>query len=426
MSEHTETSPAIVPGPDQGAPSAPRPGQERARENWVISLISAGHFLSHFYILALPPLFPLLKTEFGVSYVELGLALTAYNLLGGLAQAPVGFLVDRLGPRPVLLAGLGLNAVCVMMMGFADVYGMLLVFAVIAGLGNSVFHPADYSILSGSVSAGRLGRAFSIHTFSGFLGGACAPVAMVALSAFTDWRTALIAVGIAGLLVWAVMALRRDVLEGEMPAEETSVEAKPDAATAGPSGIKLLMTAPVLLFLLFFIVFGMSSGGLYAFMVSALINLHGIGLEIANTALTAHLFGMVGGILLSGFIVDRFPRHFVTAAGALILAACMVILPAALSLSGGALVVIVTIAGIGFGAVLPPRDLMIRALAPTGQTGKVFGFIFVGYAVGTSLSPLLFGWYLDSGLPVLVFVTSAALALLALGVITAVHLLTQR
>lgn len=411
MSERTEISPAIAPGP----------GQERARENWVISLISAGHFLSHFYILALPPLFPLLKAEFGVSYVELGLALTAYNLLGGLAQAPVGFLVDRLGPRRVLLAGLGLNAVAVMAMGFADVYWMLLVFAVIAGMGNSVFHPADYSILSGSVSAGRLGRAFSIHTFSGFLGGACAPVAMVALSAFTDWRTALIAAGIAGLLVWAAMALRHDVLEGEAPAE-----AKPDGTTDGPSGIKLLMTAPVLLFLLFFIVFGMSSGGLYAFMVSALINLHGIGLEIANTALTAHLFGMVGGILLSGFIVDRFPRHIITAVGALVLAASMVILPAALSLSGAALVVIVTIAGIGFGAVLPPRDLMIRALAPAGQTGKVFGFIFVGYAVGTSLSPILFGWYLDSGLPVLVFVTSAALALLALGVITAVHMLTRR
>jgi MFS family permease len=165
------------------------------KDGWVIGLISAGHFLSHFYYLTLPPMFPLLKAEFSVSYVELGLAMTAYALLGGLIQVPVGFLVDHLfGARKVLLAGLGLTALAVTLIGFVHVYWALLVLAVIAGIGNSVFHPADYTILSSSIGERRLGRAFSIHTFFGFLGTACAPPVMLALSGWLGWRLAFIGV----------------------------------------------------------------------------------------------------------------------------------------------------------------------------------------------------------------------------------------
>lgn len=393
------------------------------RERWVVGLIGAGHFLSHFYALALPPLFPLLKAEFGVSYIELGLAMTAYSLLGGLLQAPVGFLVDRFGPRRLLLWGLGLNVVAVLAMGFADSYAMLLVMAVIAGLGNSVFHPADYAILSGSISAERLGRAFSAHTFSGFLGGACAPISVLALAGWSDWRTALIAVGLVGLAIWAMVALRRDVLTGEIrptgiqtePAQGQVMEAVPEPTRRGGAGsLGLLLSPAVLLFLLFFVLYGMVSGGLTAFTVSGLVNLSGFGFEEASAALTAYLFGVVAGILFGGVVADRFPRHLVTSAAALILTAGAVILPAVLSVSTVAVIAIMAVVGFGMGTVLPPRDLMIRAMTPAGESGKVFGFIFVGYSIGGSFAPVLFGWMLDAGQPAMVFFAAAALALASL------------
>ena len=404
------------------------------RDGWVIGLISSGHFLSHFYFLALPPMFPLLKAAFGVSYVELGLAMTAYNLLGGLAQAPVGFLVDRWGPRRVLLAGLGLNAAAVAAMGLVEAYWMLLALAVVAGMGNSVFHPADYAILSGSIGERRLGRAFSVHTFSGFLGGACAPVVMLALAGLTDWRTAFIAIGLVGLAVWAVMALRSGLLVGETGTTDKtraaqSVPAAGDGETGVParqSGLRLLLSPPVLLFLGFFIAYGMAGGGLAAFTVSALIDLQGVSLDWANTALTGHLFGVVGGVLVAGIIADRFRRHGVTAAGALLLAATVVLIPVVTGLSGVVLAVAMTVVGVGMGGVLPPRDLMIRALTPPGQTGKVFGFVFVGYAVGGAIAPLLFGWLLDQGLPALVFVLSALFLAIALVAISAARWLAGR
>ncbi len=381
-------------------------------ERWVVGLIGAGHFFSHFYLLTLPPLFPLLKAEFGVSYIELGLAMTAYNLLGGVLQAPVGFLVDRFGPRRILLWGLGLNAVCILLMGFTETYSMLLVLAVVAGLGNSVFHPADYAILSGSIAAERLGRAFSIHTFSGFLGGACAPVTMLALAQWTDWRTALIAVGLVGVAVWALVALRRDVLKGEAPppAKDGEAASPPKAA----AGLGLLVTPSVLLFLLFFIFYGMASGGITAFTVSALINLNGLGFEEASAALTAYLFGIVGGILLGGVIADRFQRHLLTATGSLSLAALAMVLPALMPVSGILVLAVMGVAGLGMGLVLPSRDLMIRSMTPAGESGKVFGFIFVGYAIGNSIAPVLFGWFLDGGRPSLVFTGACVLVLASL------------
>ena len=391
-------------------PKAPPVGNER----WVIGLIGAGHFLSHFYALALPPLFPLLKAEFGISYIELGLAMTAYNLLGGVLQAPVGFLVDRFGPTRILLLGLGLNALAVMLMGFTGSYSMLLLLAVIAGLGNSVFHPADYAILSGSVASERLGRAFSAHTSSGFLGGACAPVMVLGLAQWTDWRTALIAIGLIGLAVWAVVVIRRDVFKGEVRAAPAAASASVNSSAGLFAGIGLLLSPAVLLFLLFFIFYGMASGGVTAFTVSALINLSGLGFEEASAALTAYLFGIVGGIVAGGFVADRYPRQLVTAAGSLGLAAVAMCLPVVLPMTGVAACLVLAVAGFGMGLVLPSRDLMIRAMTPAGESGKVFGFIFVGYAVGGSIAPVLFGWFLDAGRPALVFAGGAVLVIMSL------------
>ena len=407
-----------------GAPKIERESGPGGREGWVVVLIGAGHYLSHFYALALPPLFPILKTEFGVSYIELGLAMTAYSLLGGIVQAPVGFLVDRLGPRRVLFVGLGMNAVAIGLMGFADVYGVLLVLAVVAGLGNSVFHPADYAILSGSIRPERLGRAFSIHTFSGFLGGACAPIGMLTLAYLIDWRTAMIAAGLVGLVVLAAMILRRDVfLDEQVP--EAEAEGTVASGTA-LSGVRLLMSPPVLMFLAFFIAYGMASGGLTAFTVSALVNLQGLGLDQANGALTGYLFGVVSGILLGGVIVDKFPRHLLTANGSLVLAAAAVITPVLIAPPGIGLIIIMTLTGVGMGAVLPPRDLMIKAITPPGESGKVFGFIFVGYSIGGGIAPLLFGWLLDRGMPGSIFILTAGFVAVSILAVTAAQYLVRR
>jgi FSR family fosmidomycin resistance protein-like MFS transporter len=379
----------------------------------AVTLISAGHFLSHFYALTLPAMFLTLKETFNVSYLELGLAVTAYNLLGGLAQAPMGFVVDHVGPRIVLLIGLGVNAIAIALMGLADTYDMLLVLALIAGLGNSVFHPADYALLSGSVTDDRLGRAYSIHTFSGFLGGACAPVIMLSIAAMFDWRTAFLIVGVVGLVVLAIMTIFGGSLLGE--------ERKQDAAhNSSPKNSMRLLTSPaILLFLLFFILYGLAAGGLVAFTASTLISLHGITTEWANLALSGYLFGIVGGVVLSGLAIDRLGRHAVIASLALLLAALAVLLPTTMSWDGVSLTMTMTVVGIGLGAVLPPRDLMVRASTPHGQSGKVFGFVFVGYTVGASLSPLFFGWLLDSNWPALVLGFAAIFTALSLVAILA-------
>ena len=166
-----------------------------------------------------------------------------------------------------------------------------------------------------------------------------------------------------------------------------------------------------LLFLLFFILYGMVSGGLTAFIVSALVNLQGVGLDTANTVLTGYLFGVVGGILLGGFIAEKFSRHMVIVTGAHMVIVASVILPAVVMVPGALLVVMLVITGIGMGAVLTPRDLMIRAFTPPGESGKVFGFIFVGYSIGGGIEPGLFGWVLDHDQAAMIFVMAALFAL---------------
>jgi FSR family fosmidomycin resistance protein-like MFS transporter len=353
-----------------------------------------------------------IQKEFGVSYVALGLVITAYNLIGGVIQAPVGFLVDRYGARYLLLAGFAVNALAVGLIGLVDGYWMLLVLAVLAGIGNSVFHPANYAILSASVAERKVGRAFGIHTFSGFFGGAVAPVTMGAMAAFWGWRAALIVAGAAGLAAVLGMGANGRMLETAAHGDAAR------RAKAGAKGVRtgwaLLLTPAMLLFFALFYSITFTTSGLYAFTISGLIELRGTPYAVANAALTGFLLLSSFGVLLGGFLADRVGRHDLMATIFLVLAAVTVVLPAYFDLPVVLLMVALSVSGLAFGTVQPARDMLVRAITPSGEMGKVFGFLSVGMSTGAATAPLLFGWALDQGSPQWVFLGAGFFMLITL------------
>jgi FSR family fosmidomycin resistance protein-like MFS transporter len=379
----------------------------------VMSLIGTAHFFSHFYILVLPPLFPLLRDEYGVGYAALGLALAVLNGVTGLTQAPVGFLVDRFGARAILIAGLGLFSVAIGLVGVFPSYPMLLALMVLGGLGNSVFHPADYAILSSAIDQRRMGRAFSIHTFGGFAGFALAPPVIVFLTALFDWRIALMISGAAGVAVTLLMlvnsdVLRSDVDDGHLPARSTG---------GGGAGVRLLLSGPILMALLFFAMLALSQGGFMSFSVAAIEALYRVPLAQATVPLTVYLAASAIGVLAGGWVADRTHQHrHVVGVSFLLVAIFSALIPELLpplAVTAG----LFALAGLFSGVVAPSRDMMVRAVTPPGASGKVFGFVTTGFNIGGIAGPLLFGFVLDHGDPGLVFWTIAGLSLLTLGVV---------
>lgn len=395
-----------------------RGGARPSGDGKIIGLIAAGHFFSHFYLLCLPPLFLFLQKDFAVSFVALGLAMTSYNLIGGVIQAPVGFLVDRFGARYLLLLGFGLNATAIMLIGLVEAYWMLLVLAVLAGIGNSVFHPADYAIMSGAISEKRVGRAFGLHTFAGFFGGSIAPITMGGLAALWGWRVALICAGIAGLATLAVMASNSRILGQAAPGRRAKRHEDEPRETGRSGGRKrgwsLLVTPAMLVFFGLFCAITFTTGGLHAFTISGLIELHEVPYAAANAALTGFLFASALGVLLGGFLADRIGRHDLVASLALVIAAGAMLVPLIDEVPTAILIVALCLSGLAFGTVQPARDMMVRAITPLGEMGKVFGFLSVGMSIGASLAPLVFGWLMDAGRPDGVFIGAAVFMMITL------------
>jgi FSR family fosmidomycin resistance protein-like MFS transporter len=385
------------------------------RDLKVMSLIGIAHFFSHFYILTLPPLFPVLRAEYGVGYAALGLALAILNGITGLTQAPVGFLVDRFGARTILIAGLALFSLAIGLVGVFPSYPMLLALMVLAGLGNSVFHPADYAILSSAVDQRRMGRAFSIHTFGGHAGFALAPPVIVFLTAASDWRIALALAAAPGLVVSLLLALNGDLRR--TAAGPARAGAAP--AARGVAGIRLLLSGPILMALLFFAMLAMSNGGYTSFSVAAIAALYQVPLAEANLPLTLYLASSAVGVLAGGWVADRTPQHHLVVAGSFILVALVSALIPELLPPLAVTAGLFALAGFFSGLVAPSRDMMVRAVTPPGASGKVFGFVTTGFNVGGIAGPLLFGAVLDFGDPGLVFWTVAALSLLTLLVVYA-------
>lgn len=383
------------------------------RDVRVIGLVSGGHFFSHFYFLVLPPLFPLLKVEFGVSYASLGLFLTAASLATGICQTPVGFLVDRFGARWILLAGLLLHSVAIMAIGFTTSYWAVLVLFMIAGVANTVYHPADYAILNARVTPHRLGRAFSIHTFSGNIAWAIAPAAMVTLTALWDWRTAVILAGLAGIVTALILAIRVTDLEDR--ADHTPGPAKSAAPTGAPlplSGIQLLLSPPILMAFLFFMFIAMGTGAVRVFSVAALVAIYDTPLEAANGVLTGFLAGAAAGILVGGLLVDKVGKPEMTAIFGFLSGAALLAIAGTFSLPIAAMAAVLTGAGFVTGIVQPSRDLLVRRVTPPGSMGKVFAFVSTGLALGGVLMPIAFGWLMDHADPRWVFWLAAIIILL--------------
>lgn len=349
----------------------------------VIALVGLSHGTSHFYHLILAALFPWLKPAFGLSYAELGLLLTAFFVVSGVGQALAGFVVDRVGARAVLFFGMAMLGVSALVLSVAGSYAALMAGALLAGVGNSIFHPADYTLLNQRVSRARLAHGFSVHGISGNIGWAAAPLFMTSVAALSSWRMALAYAAILPFAVLAILALNRAHLRPETRPAAAS------AAAGGEDTLSFLRLRAVWMCFAFFFLTAVALGGIQAFASIGLMQLYGISRELATGSYTAYMLASAGGMLLGAAVV-----------------------PGWLALPLMALV------GFFSGIAGPSRDLMIRAAAPKNATGRVYGVVYSGLDSGLSVGPALFGLVMDAGHPGWVF---AGIALFqALAIATAV------
>jgi FSR family fosmidomycin resistance protein-like MFS transporter len=390
------------------------------RDLRVIGVVGVAHGGSHFFQLVLPPLFPLLKTAFGVSYTELGLVLTVFYGVSGLCQTPAGFLVDRIGAARVLAAGLALLGSGAVVASLAPSYLALLPASVLLGLGNSVFHPADYAILGHHVVPARMARAFSVHTVGGTLGWALAPVLVAGIAAATSWRVALLVCGGIGLGLSALVLAQRYMLE--TPAHQAPASQGAGAAMAGH--LKVFTALPILTCFAFFALQATSFVAVQSFMPLSLHQLFGVPMVAATATVTAFMIGSAAGTMAGGVLADRSGRHQRIILCGLALAAVVFVVIGRVELPVPLLLAAVALAGALAGMTTPSRDMLVRSAAPPGASGKVFGFVYSGLDLGATLTPALIGSLLDAGRPRALFVVVAAV--MAASILTATTIPSRR
>jgi MFS family permease len=344
--------------------------------------------------------------------VALGGTVALYYTVSGIFQTLAGFAVDRYGARRVLFLGLALSTAGAGLAGLAHSYLMLVLAAVVGGLGNSVFHPCDFSILNARVDKERLGYAFSGHGIAGYLGYAAAPLYAIAVAGMAGWRGAMLGAALAGAVVIAVLAFHRDAIH---------VEPADGRRTAGERGlaadVRILLSAPVLMCFGYFVLVSVGFIAMQNFGVATSMSLYGISATLASAALTAYLLGGAAGILTGGFVAVRTSRHDLVAVSGMAVSACFMFLIASAWLPAALLPALCAAAGFSGGLTNPSRDLIVRATTPPGSTGKVYGFVYSGLDVGSMVTPVYFGWLLDGGRPSVVFYTVVVTAILTIATV---------
>jgi MFS family permease len=391
----------------------------------TIGLVGLAHGTSHFHHLLLPPLFPVFIGEFGLSYAQLGLLVTVFFIISGVGQALAGFVVDKVGARPVLYGAMGFFVLAGL--AAASAHGMpgLMLAAALAGLGNCPFHPADFTILNKRVSQPRLGHAFSVHGISGNLGWALAPVFLIGLStAFGSWRYAYLGTALVAATVLLLLWWQREAIDDRSPAR-VQREAKATAAPAqadGDEGPYAFLKLPsVWLCFSFFFWTTAALSAIQSFASPALAAMFSAKVEATAFVVSAYMICGAVGMVIGGFIAGRVQRLEATIAAAMAGSATLLVaaalLPAVLPVPLAVSMALVALAGLGIGLAGPSRDMLIKRASPPGATGRVYGTVYSGLDVGFALAAPVFGWILDHMAPQWVLLGSAAT--LSLGIVSA-------
>ena len=378
----------------------------RASDVRVIGLISLAHGSSHFFHLVLPPMFPWLKDAFALSYAELGLLMSVFFVVSCIAQATSGFLVDRIGARPVLFTGVGLLVLAALVYSQSNGYAMLLMGAVIAGCGNGIFHPVDYTLINHKVSPPNLPYAYSMHGVTGYLGWAAAPAFMVAIAQFSDWRIAFLSASLLEACILAILWLNRSYLidnvkERHEQTQTSSQTANPGVATE--SAFAFLKLTAVWLCWAFFFFSMASTSSLQSFAPSALFAIYQVPLDMGNYYITLLALGSAGGVLFGGYLAAKLqaPERIVSSCLSVTIVLCLLLGTGFISAS---LIPFLFIGlGFGYGVVAPSRDLLVKTVTPKGVAGRVYGIVYSGIDLGAAVGPFIFGFFMDAGLPKALF-----------------------
>jgi MFS family permease len=364
----------------------------------VIGVVGFAHGTSHFFHLLLPPLFPWLMRDFGLNFTEVGALMTIFFVISGVGQAAAGFAVDRFGPSRVLMFGVTSLALAGFTLAFATQYWMLGLSAAFAGLGNSVFHPVDFTILNRRVSTERLGHAFSVHGLSGNLGWAAAPVFMAGIAGLWSWHAAGFAAGLVAVSVLATLIWQRGLLHVPVVHAHSERSAQ---STVRPGTFAFLGSIGVWLCFAFFLVTTLALGALQNFGPALLHNMYGLSLVTATSGLTAYMLGGAAGIIGGGFLASRNGSHDRVIVMALGLSTLCALVMALGIIPSWSVLGVMAVLGLGVGLAGPSRDLLVRHAATAGfgkaAFGRVYGFVYSGLDLGFAVSPLVFGPMMDHG-----------------------------
>lgn len=374
----------------------------RASDVRVISLISLAHGSSHFFHLVLPPMFPWLKDAFALSYAELGLLMSVFFVVSCLAQASSGFLVDRIGARPVLFGGVGLLVLAALVYSQSNGYAMLVLGAVLAGLGNGIFHPVDYTLINHKVSPSNLPYAYSMHGVTGYLGWAAAPAFMVAIAQLADWQVAFLSAALLEAAILVILWLNKKYLIDNVSERHEQSHASSQAvnsAAVPENAFAFLKLSAVWLCWIFFFLSMASTSSLQSFAPSALFNIYEVPLNIGSYYITLLALGSAGGVLFGGYLAAKLqaPERIVSSCLFITIALCLLLGTGFIPLSF--IPVLFIGLGFGYGVVAPSRDLLVKTVTPKGVSGRVYGVVYSGIDLGAAVGPFVFGFFMDAGLP---------------------------
>ena len=371
--------------------------------------------MSHFYYLTLPILITFLAVDYGFSPTQLGIFIAAFSIAAAAAQMPVGFLVDAIGARALLVGGILIEALSVGGMAIFASYAMLVALAFLAGLGHSVFHPANYAIMNSSVNESHVGRAFSLHTVTGSAGSALAPVLITYLAALWHWKLALMAVAAFGVVTALAVASQAHILLNHViPANEPENDVSHGSDKTIKANLRLLMQRPVLVLFGFFLVTTMATGGIQSFAIFTLMELHSVAQTTASTALTVFLIAGAFGVLVGGWVADTMPHHNLIASVAFLVTAAALVLIGEVNLNVAFLLTVFAGIGILQGLVMPARDMMVREAMPPGTAGTIFAFMSTGRLIGSAITPIILGLLIANDMTDKVFLLLAAFSVLGL------------